>query len=268
MEVWLIVDGSQLGPFSDYEIRSQLRSGELRPDTPAWFQGQDGWHPLREIEVLKELLPEDASIDGIPFDREVLAGGLFANRPPPLPQQAMLGRRFWARWFDLQWYMTFFWAALALSGADVYGALKNLWLDMALLIPWFLIEAVLLHRFGTTPGKALLGLQVRNADGSALMLGAALRRCLRVLISGIGLGWGLLSLLCQGMSWFFARRTGRTMWDIIGEHRLVEVSELTALRVLVFVFGFFAALMLRAVVLYPAFERLAAELHPEWFPIR
>lgn len=40
-----------------------------------------------------------------------------------------------------------------------------------------LAEAALLHRFGTTPGKALFGLRVVREDGSPLSWGQAFRRC-------------------------------------------------------------------------------------------
>lgn len=265
MDIWLIIDGSQTGPFSDYEIRSKLRSGELQPATPAWFQGQDGWHALSDIEVLREEVEDswetaEPAIPGIEHAREVLDGGLFANRPPPLPQQPMVGRRFWARWFDLQCYMTVVWSLLAVCGTDLYAALKNPWIGIGMFVPWFLIEAVVVQRFGTTPGKALLGLRVVNQDGSGLTLGQSVWRSLRVLISGIGLGWDLLALLCQGMSWYFTRRMGRSMWDIAGGHRVVQTRDDTAWRVLVFVGGFFAALILRGIVLFSATEKLKAEL--------
>lgn len=265
MEVWVIIDGARRGPFSDYEIRGKLRGGELNGDVPAWFQGLDGWRPLREIEVLRP--PVDEEVPVIPGleadepDRE-----WFANRPPPLPPRMFLGRRFWARWFDLQWYMAIFWLALRIGGVDLVEALKSPWINIVMLVPWFLVEAVLLNRFDTTPGKALMGLRVRNLDDSELTIGQALRRSLRVWINGVGLGWDLLCLLCQAMSWYFVRRSGRAIWDISGGHRVEEVSDYANWRLAAFILGFVAAFIFKTIVLYPAAVKLAHQLYPGMFP--
>jgi uncharacterized RDD family membrane protein YckC len=46
---------------------------------------------------------------------------------------------------------------------------------------WLFVEAMLLSACGTTMGKGLLGVTVRNADGSNLSFGAALGRAFAVM---------------------------------------------------------------------------------------
>ena len=97
-----------------------------------------------------------------------------------VPRRRAPFRRFLARQLDGTLYATLvmlvfqivFRVNIARTGAgtDI--------LRMALYVPLMLLaEAVLLHRFGTTPGKALFGLRVVRDDGSPLSWGQAFRRC-------------------------------------------------------------------------------------------
>ncbi len=54
------------------------------------------------------------------------------------------------------------------------------------LIGWHLLEAVLIHLFGTTPGKALFGLKVKTEAGEAIPMLASLGRSFYVYVMGVG----------------------------------------------------------------------------------
>ena len=56
MEIFLHIDGQKTGPLTIYDVRDQLRSGKITPDTKAWVKGMQQWQPLRELESLKESL--------------------------------------------------------------------------------------------------------------------------------------------------------------------------------------------------------------------
>src|SRR5690606_9214920 len=105
-------------------------------------------------------------------------------------------------------------------GQDIEATSRSLWLMITQFVPWFVLETLLIHKFGTTPGKRLLGIRVTEPDGSHLSLAAATRRSLRVLIAGIGFGLGHLSVFCPGLSWFIARKLGAPVWDHLGGHRV------------------------------------------------
>jgi hypothetical protein len=132
-----------------------------------------------------------------------------------------------------------------------------------MFLPWFAIEAWLIHRFGKTPGKWLMGLKVSNEDGSPLALKESVWRSLRVMITGIGFGWGLLAILCQTMSWFTTRRLGKPIWDYLGNHK-VEAEPLKPMRIAALVFVFVGAAQLQMAVRGPHEEKIMVEQFPHY----
>ena len=253
MDVWIIQDGEKVGPLRDYDVRGKILSGELTGDVPAWHEGQADWQPLHRLPIFER---EFEMLDENPIPRrepEPEPKPESTASPPPLPANAAqphLVRRFWARWFDLYLYAGLWWLALWAAGRDIGGTLNNPWLTLFQYVPWFVIEAFLIHRFGTTPGKWLLGIHVRNDDGSPLTLPQATRRSMRVLFIGIGFGWGILALLCQIMAFFTTRKIGKPLWDAAGGHHL-ETKPISPLRVASYVIGLFAALQMQMVVVGP-----------------
>jgi hypothetical protein len=92
------------------------------------------------------------------------------------------------------------------------------WVQVLVFGPlsWILsapIVAVLLAKFGTTPGKLLFGLRVVPTDGIAPMLPRLMQRELRVLIWGVGLGIPLLGLLAMITSFETVNKGEPARWD-------------------------------------------------------
>jgi len=246
MDIWIIQDGEKIGPIHDYEVRSKIEHGELPATTPAWHEGLPAWKPLVEIGLFEREFDRPREPLDTPF-----APPAAASTPPVLPPaRPLLVRRFFARWFDLYLYAGLWWIAMWVLGADVQGMLLNPWVILFQYIPWFVLETFLLHRFGSTPGKWLLGLSVINDDASLLTLKQATRRSARVLFIGLGFGWGVLTLLCQLMAYFSAMRFGRPLWDHSGGHRVLAVT-LRPLRIVTYVFVLYGAIQLQMMVVAP-----------------
>lgn len=256
MDIWIIRDGEKTGPIHDFEVRKKIEAGELGGETPAWHEGLAAWKPLREIELFEREFD-------VPFENVRNFGEDLMDPPAAATSSAAVsedlpeaegphsGRRFWARWFDLSLFSALWWIAMSLVGRDIVETLKNPWVMLMHYVPWFILEAFLIHRFGTTPGKWLLGLKVVNNDGSLLSLGVATHRSSRVLFLGIGFGWDIVCIICLIMSYFTARRLGKPLWDHAGGHKII-VSPIRPLPLISYIFAFFAALMLKSIVLYPA----------------
>lgn len=120
---------------------------------------------------------------------------------PSLPD-AGAWRRFFARLFDMWWQIPLVafvsTAALGLvspaflawaqspRGAQVFA--------VACLPLSFLLDAFLVARFGRSPGKALLGLEVVSPGGARLTFGASVRRNLGMWFAGLALTIPLLNL--------------------------------------------------------------------------
>lgn len=243
MDIWIIQDGEKTGPLHDFEIRRKIESGELPSTTPAWHEGLDSWKPLAEIDLFSREFELDRKSDEPAVEPPV------APRVPE-PANPHLIRRFWARWFDLYLFAGVWWIAMWVAGRDIGATLSNPWIILFQYVPWFIVETILLSRFGTTPGKWLLGIRIVNDDGSQLNLQESTRRSARVLFLGIGFGWGVLSLICQLLAFFTTRRLGRPLWDHAAGHHL-EAEPLKPLRLTGYVIGLFVALQLQMVVVAP-----------------
>ncbi|BCU75748.1 RDD family protein [Luteolibacter sp. LG18] len=246
MDFWIIREGEKAGPFPDYEIRRKIESGELSPADPVWSEGMAAWTPVGEVEMFRVTLERPPVL------------------PPPLPAHAIpappVWRRFLARMFDLALYLAVLWSALAFAKVDLKAAIESVAVALFHLVPWFALEAGLIHWFATTPGKALMGLRVLNRDGSRLSFRQSFRRAALVLTAGVGMGFSLLFPLCMAVSWVSVRRIGASLWDFAGDHQTV-VSEPKAFRIVAFVVLFIAALQVQALILTP----VTLEMMPPWF---
>ncbi len=80
-------------------------------------------------------------------------------------------------------------------------------------IVWLPIEAALLSKFGSTPGKWILDIRVTSATGSLLTLNEALGRAYHVLCYGLGCGLPPASYYAQWISYHRLTFNGRTDWD-------------------------------------------------------
>ena len=184
MDIWIIQNGEKTGPIHDFEVRKKIEAGELSPTTPAWHEGLPEWKPLGEISLFEREFELPHGRVDTPYSPPESPSEPPAR--PPVTAQSYPIRRFWARWLDLYLFAGVWWLTMWAVGRDIGATLGNAWFILFLYVPWFALESFLLHRFGTTPGKWLLGLKVVNDDGSPLSLAAATRRSMRVLFLGIG----------------------------------------------------------------------------------
>jgi len=241
MEIWIILDGEKAGPFQDYEIRRKISLRDFTADTPGWHEGLEKWLPLAEIPIFK-----DEFTKPLPTEQKIPSG----PKPPPPPLPPVYGRRLFARLFDLQLYSVCWWLILWAGGKNLTDAMVNPIVTLAQFLPWFAIEAILLHKYGTTPGKWLLGIRVANIDQSPITQPASIRRALRVLVAGIGFGWSILPLCCVIMSYFVAKRFGNALWDFAGGHRVFS-QPLRAWRVVLLCVVYLLAAQFQMMILYP-----------------
>ena len=262
MEIWLIQHGKKTGPFQDYEIRNRINDRQVEPDQFAWHEGLPSWVKLREVELFRDDLerveqdnkdsPElHSSVDEVTMPVVVSTSG-----------KRYLGRRFWARWLDLMAYTAVWWLLMYGVGRDIGVIILNPWMQLSIYLPWFAIEAWLLHKFGTTLGKWLLGIRVVNDDATPLTLRSSIWRSIRVLIAGVGFGWGLLSVLCQAMSWFTTRRIGKPVWDYMGKHKITVVP-LRPIKIITLIVLLFTAMQLQTAVRFPYEKEIILKQYPE-----
>lgn len=140
-------------------------------------------------------------------------------------------RRFLARFLDL-----------AIYGLCCYFILfvvlhrfppEDIWMEYAIgylpVLVMLAAEPFLLHWFGTTPGKWLLGISVNTFNGRRLSIREGWERTIKMSLIGLGLCLPVLSLICQGRSFILARRNEYLYWEMGSR---IEDKRANAFRVL------------------------------------
>ena len=111
------------------------------------------------------------------------------------------GPRPWVRYFarSIDHLLIFGLASIVVGFAYIMGLRPGLQVTLIWYgftsVGWIAIEAILLSAFGATPGKAMLGVQVRTNAGENLNFFQALSRASGVWIRGEGLGIPVVSLI-------------------------------------------------------------------------
>lgn len=106
--------------------------------------------------------------------------------------------RFFARSVDIGIYavlsiLVFF--VLTGTNVDALGNMSSLAVIYGAFVFMFIFEPLLIHFFGTTPGKLAAGIFVYDENGSRLSYGAALKRLAYLFLEGMGLGIPVVRLI-------------------------------------------------------------------------
>lgn len=154
----------------------------------------------------------------IRIDDKVLGRSDFQEN---LPEEIHPWRRWFARWLDyLLWsaVANFIWIVL-LRVRPLVGDFGEILFNIAALALYVPVEALLLSKFGTTPGKYIMGIRLEYIQGGNLPYAEALYRSLRVFTGGVGLG---VPFVGQVLYIFrYCQLTGRS-WRIFARHDEVE----------------------------------------------
>lgn len=162
--------------------------------------------------------------DGASYD--TLDAAYYLHRLPTLSSldlpevTACPWRRYFARSTDVALYGLVFYLVLTMGfhlNLVKMGAWFQILLSYLELVMMYFLEPVLLHFFGTTPGKAIFGIRVEYADGGHLSYQDAKARTWQVIGSGMGYNIPIYHLVCLYRSWKH-QREGRDMpWDVDGD---------------------------------------------------
>ena len=152
------------------------------------------------------------TLDAISWLRVLETGGS-ARQEDALPRLNLPWRRYFARIVDLEIY------ALMVGFLIRDFLLRDVLLALLTFAAMLLTEPLLLYLFGTTPGKAIFGIRVTDAEEGRLPYGRGLERTWMVLLEGMALNIPLIG-------WYFQYRCFQTAEN--GELLSWEVdSELT-----------------------------------------
>lgn len=99
---------------------------------------------------------------------------------------------------------------------------------------WIFLEALLVHWFGTTPGKWLFRIRISSGDGGRPNLKQSFKRILNLYAYGEGLGIPLVNIAFRIYSYQELKKKGFSTWDEIARTE-VRYKELSLLRKLILV---------------------------------
>ncbi len=243
MEYFLSINDERQGPFSLYKAGEMIEAGAIDGTTLAWHRGLEEWAPVAEIPSLAALLltgnesgatvvTPDSNVGPPPLPNPGPGTGMPEQVPAASRTSRHPLRRFAARMFDFTLvsslvFMTSDFEFPQLQPGQSYEEFFKTYLEIMqqpeaitlartqffALICWHLLEAVSLHLFRTTPGKALLGISVEASDGSALTIPRALGRSFYVYVMGVG--FYSFPFILVGLIFSLIRilTTGQVMWD-------------------------------------------------------
>ena len=202
------------------------------PGAPLVALMVDPWSPEPGYEpevVTPEAIP---TLTGFTGGRASFVGGQMVDGdgsflPPADVPQVRPWLRYLARLADT----AFFAAILCVVYPQVMTQPLVGWHLLYVPLAFVMGEALCLSAFATTPGKLLLGISVRNADGRRLSVGEAFGRSLGVLVRGQALGLPVAVFFAQIVAWGVLTAEGATTWDLRGNF-IVRHARVGALRVL------------------------------------
>ena len=167
-----------------------------------------------------------------------------------LPKEHFPWQRFFARLLDGQIYRTL---CMLLLPALGFNMLKNsrggmLFLELLTLGTMFLLEPLLLSRFGTTPGKWLFGLRVTSPDGRRLTYAEGRERTAYLFWYGIRLNLPFFRLYRLYVSYTDEQQEKELPWEdrseqTIRDHAGWRFAAAAALAVLLIAGGVLRVLL-------------------------
>ena len=235
MDIYWIQGHEQKGPLPEVEVISMLEAGLIPENARAWHAGCPEWVCIRDLPALKgagavsrgEGERRNREEEGLENAGEEQAPALAADADCPQEEGGTASEegaplvvpyayvRFLGRMADIMMHMTLYLSVLRVSGLAfnpgfLPGSYEAL---LYLCLPMVLVETAFLGTLGTTPGKAMLGVSVRDYRGRRLSFPMAFRRSLFVMVLGLGCFATSLMLLALFLSWWWVRRFGFTPWD-------------------------------------------------------
>lgn len=250
MDFYLTQNGIRRGPLRVFQVKDMLDRGEASPADLGWHSGLAGWLPLREIEAITPYLPRDtpptpaAAADEPQEDdtgeppaenltpRHAAAPPARQARPPGTESKWHLFGlralpRFLARCFDTMLWFSLVCGAGAATGllpptVFTFPTLVGFWFVPLQSLAWVFVEAWLLSRFGTTPGKWLFNLHLRDVHGGLPRYMNALKRAFFIWVFAWGLGHSQWAMFGSLISLMLFLQNGRMVWDFLVSTELVH----------------------------------------------
>jgi hypothetical protein len=238
VENWYYYEsGNQKGPISEAQLQMLLQSGRLNFETPVWNESMQDWQEAGEIVALVHFhkSTSNPTQDTLYYDIPKTKETFIASGPQLRPII-----RFLARLFDTLLYSLIVGFFIGLSGyfSVFFEEVDEILQSIIILFSYIFIEPVLLHIFGTTPGKQLFNISLKKVNGKALRFKDTLNRSFNLWLVGLGGGLPVISAITQILAFSGLSKEGTTYWDkrggFIVEHRFVGAVRISIVITIIF----------------------------------
>lgn len=187
---------------------------------------------------------EPPEVEADPFTGAALEQRADAHQPlgelildeleaPPVAGEPHPWRRWFARIIDMTIIAFLLGVVIGIAAPDSAVVDSSLTTSILVLLVWMVAEPFVLTHFENTPGKALLNIRLRTAEGRSLRLAQAFQRSARVWFFGLGAGLPIVSLVTMAIAYNKLNREGITSWDRDGNlsvtHGPIGVGRMVAI---------------------------------------
>jgi len=150
--------------------------------------------------------------------------------------------RYWARYLDIMIFSFVFGIFLAIFIPSVLEK-SNIILTMLALFAWVFVESMFLSSWGSTPGKWLLRINLKDVNGNKPTFSAALNRSFTVWFKGLGFGIPIVTFVTLIISYNTLNNNGITSWDKDG-HFTITHKKIGIIRAIIAVIIFMVSIFL------------------------
>lgn len=193
--VWYaLIDGQQVGPLSESELRDMIEDGQVGRDTLVWSEGMADWQPAKDCAAVA-----DGFRDIPPGPRPGPVGvAPMVDGGPVAPASAGFAgyAGFWKRLaaFLIDWLVTMIGGAmvgfifgilLTVQGLNDPAVLEGLGNILGIVIGWLYFAVMESSPTQGTLGKMALGIKVTDLQGRPIAFGKATGRHFGKIISGL-----------------------------------------------------------------------------------
>ena len=247
MEYWISQNGKKKGPLKEWDIRALIEDEGLTEEDLIWHSSLPKWEKLRDYTAFRsyfqkpvEVTPEDAEIEEAKKELQEKIEQVTGKKVSPgaIIRIEKIEKHYWvrrgfAKIFDLFLYFVSFFIASNYFGLQFVVDPKLALIQLVFLVPFFIIEGFLIHYWGVTPGKFILGLRVRTLAGMPPMnYNRSLIRSAASWFFGMALGFPPYYLISMILSYFTTKQRGLTTWDAIARSKVESVRPVKAFAII------------------------------------
>lgn len=197
---WYARGSDRQGPLPRLALEGLLANGDLPGRTLVWADHLAAWTPASQLEEFRAAITAMESTPRAAWSPTQKAWLRFLGRT--------VDGTLWGALFEM------FSMSVMRTNPTMSMALFVFGFALVTGATWYFLEAYLLSAFGTTPGKALVGIGIRErGTDDPPQWGAALRRSFLVLLRGQGLGIPLASLIANVMAYSHVSSGRTASWD-------------------------------------------------------